>query len=73
MEYVGANTVRPYDVSATNFDFANYHTIHTVGDGFPVPREAKRLPYDGKSKVSAKLQALSCKDPPVFPAGFCVY
>ena len=20
--------------------------LHTVGDGFPVPREAKRLPYN---------------------------
>ena len=63
MEYVGAvcdrpraNTVRPYNVSATNFDFLNYHTIHTVGDGFPVPREAKRLPYDENRKFSAKFQ-----------------
>ena len=42
----GRIVIRPYKVFATNFNLSNSHTIHTVGDGFPVPREAKRLLYN---------------------------
>ena len=54
--FFGRIVIRLYDVSATNFEFFNYHTIHTVGDGFPVPREVKRLTYDENRKFSAKFQ-----------------
>ena len=46
----GRIVIRPYRVFATNFNLSNSHTIHTVGDGFPVPREAKRLPYNPQQR-----------------------
>ena len=36
-EFFGRIVIRPYEMSATNSDSSNYHTIHTVGDSETLP------------------------------------
>ena len=52
LEVVETTALNVERSDSTNSNLSNCCAIGTVGDGFPVPREAKRLPYDENRKIS---------------------